>query len=238
VPPAGGELLFDELLAAAPGLADDLAEAAVGVGCCVEDDRLELAEVDLALLVEDARVGAHVDDLADEDAVFEADDLALEGEGILVDDGSVHVRTRGRGESNFGDLVGDLVGADGAEVVGLGDGAHIGETDGEGAGLLKIVGGLVLGEADDNLVVVVLPGPCGHHHVGNFVLVPGGDHHAGLGSGHKGVRGAEILAACDFADCVAHAIGVFLVLRFGGAGGDQCHCGCEGKEDSFHIAQI
>jgi hypothetical protein len=51
------------------------------------------------------------------------------------------------------------------------------------------------------------------------------------------VRGAEILAACDFADCVAHVIGVFLVLRFGGAGGEERHCG-EGKEDVFHIAQI
>jgi len=61
------------------------------VGRGIEDDGLELGEVDLAFR-EDALVGAHVDDLSHEDAVSPTHNLAFEGEGILVDDGGVHVR--------------------------------------------------------------------------------------------------------------------------------------------------
>ena len=50
----------------------------------------------------------------------------------------------------------------------------------------------MLGYAHDDLPVVILPGPRRHHHVRRVVLVPRGDHHAGLWSGYEGMVGTEV----------------------------------------------
>ena len=203
--------LFREFLAGIPGAADDLSESAVAHAGSVEDDGLELGEIDLAV-GEDARVGALVHHFADQDAVRPADHLALEGQRVFVDDGSVDIGAGRHREAHFGDLVGHLVAAHHAEVVGLRHGAHVGEGDRERAGQLEVGRGLVLGEGDDDLVVVILAGPGGHHHVRVVVLVPGGDHHAGLRRCHQGMAGAEIRAARHFFQgLVAHGIGSWMV---------------------------
>ncbi len=147
---------------------------------------------------EDALIGRHIHHFAHKDTAFPAHHLAFEGKGILVDDRGVHIRARGNREACLCHLVGDLVAAHKAEVIGLGDGALIGKRDRESAGELQVLRRFVLGQGDDNLIVVILPGPGGHHHVGSAVLVPGGEHHAGLRGGHKGVGGAEVLAPGDF----------------------------------------
>ena len=193
-------LFLHENLSGAPGLADDFADGAVGHGGGVEDDGLQLLQIDLAV-GEDAFIGAHVHHFADEDAVGPADHLAFQRERILLDDGRIHVRAGREGETDLGHFVRDLAAAYQSEIVGLRHRADIGETHGEGAGDLQILRGLVLGHAHDDLLVIVLPGPGGHHHVRRMVLVPGRDHHARLGRGHKSVVRSEILAAGDFVEC-------------------------------------
>ena len=53
----------------------------------------------------------------------------------------------------------------------------------------------MLAQADNNLLVVILSCPRGHHHVGIVVLVPRGEHHARLGRGHQCLACAKVLAA-------------------------------------------
>ena len=229
--------LFREFLTRAPGLSDDFADGAVGHGSGVENDGLELLQVHLSVR-QDALVGTHVHDLANEDAVGPTHDLALEGEGVLIDNRSVHVGAGRHGETDLRDLVGNLVAADEAEVIGLRHGADIGKTHGEGAGQFDIVGGLVLGHRDHDLLVVVLAGPRRHHHVRGMVLVPRRDHHARLRRRYERMVRSEILPARHF---LKGFIGIHFVLCLivGTVATDGHQAHGDGQEnDLFHIANI
>ena len=74
----------------------------------------------------------------------------------------------------------------------------VGETDGESACLFKVFGGLVLGQTDYYLLIIILPGSGGHHYIGIVVFIPGSYHNAGLRGGYKCMVGAEILTPGNF----------------------------------------
>ncbi len=78
-------LTIVELLTDVPGLTDNSANSAVGVGDLVESNDLHLAHVNVAFSIKNALVGTGIDDLANENAILKAYDLAFYGNGILVD---------------------------------------------------------------------------------------------------------------------------------------------------------
>ena len=129
-------LFFNNRLSRAPCCTDFLTHHTVFTFGGVEDNRLKLAEVDITLCVENTLVSTHVDDLANHTGTtlvvfIESNDLALQCQLILVDDGGIHIRTRCDGEPSLCHLVRNVVTRNDAEIVTLHDIVLRGEADGE-----------------------------------------------------------------------------------------------------------
>ena len=175
----GGGLF--QLHAVAEGFSDNLAHDAVGVEGRVEDDRAQLAEIDLAV-GEDALVGLGGHDLADQVAGRRIPVLhfAFQREGELLDDRGVDVRALVDVAAGLFDLV-DLRAGLHAEVIGDEDGVSGAEGDRERARLLEVFRGLVLAEHQGDLAHVALHAPGRVHGVGDAAFVVGADDEYALG---------------------------------------------------------
>ena len=121
-------------LARTPCGANLLANHAVFVLGRVEDDGLKSREVNVALLVKDALVGTHVDNLAHHTGttvlvLIECYYLALQRQFVLVDDRCIDIGTWSDRKAGLLHLVGHVIAGDDAEVVALHDVVLRGEAD-------------------------------------------------------------------------------------------------------------
>ena len=173
------KLLF-QLQAVLEGLAHTLRNPVIAVGIGVEGDGVHPGDIHLAVR-HDPLIGGDVHHPADDAAAILAalilDELALQAEGELVDNGGVHGFGPAGGQAAAGQLVGNPVPGLHAEIVGLHHVGRVGDADGEGPTGLDVLNGFVaLAQVQRHDIPLHHGAPGGVHHVHTAVLVIRCDH--------------------------------------------------------------
>ena len=164
-----------------PGLSADLTDLVIVELHLIKQKCVDLSAIDLSLGIQDLFIRQDVYDLSEHAQTvglfLHFDDLALQRQGILGDDWSVHAAALYCVKAGTLKLVGDFIGADKTHIVGFYQRVGAGDRQGEGASGLEVGDGLVVFFKVQGDHVFGADAAPGHgHDIDGVVFVIGADH--------------------------------------------------------------